>query len=135
MPGLQEWLEPGASKLARFLPFLFCFCLCELKLNYFLPPSWLYNLWHPVQNEKTDGWPCSSSKTNKQTRFPPLVSMVFFQTYYGFFICYLISLSPGHGVMCRANMSLIQCGNYDSLCEICIPPDPFYMGRMVAGYG
>lgn len=78
-----------------------------------------------MQNEKTDSLVQVAEK-----KLFPLVSMVFFQTYYGFFICYLISLSPGHGVTCRANMTLIQCG-YVTRCVRCAY-SPSYMGRMVA---
>lgn len=70
---------------------MFCFCLCVLKLYYSLPQSWLYNLWHPVQNEKTD----SLVQVAEKKPFSPLFPWSFFKPIMDFFICYLISLSPG----------------------------------------
>lgn len=109
-------------KPAGFPPSIFGVAsLIVLKLHYSLPQSWLHNLWSLVQNENVGALVQRAEKG-----YFPLFSWSFFQTYYGFFICCLISPSPGHGVTCRASVTLSQCDRWDSVHEMCT-------GRTVAG--
>lgn len=120
--GNRGFKAVGASSLYFLL-----LTLHGLKLHYSLPQSCLHNTWCPTQNKNM------RTLVRKAEKSFFLVSMVFLQTYYGFLICYLISLSPGPGDTCRASATFIQCGQCESVCEMCVPLDPPHMDRRVAG--